>query len=155
MAFVKNTDVLMIEKISKILYQARIKFCFSLQKASVDKDGVSHKTIITITVNGKGNVWKLLTLMFPYLSTKKKQASLMLQLIEYRESLGYHGPAKGGGQGKARWNGRKITDDSQIVELVARIQREKNNLIDPSETKRVANKPLRIPEKAMTAYLMI
>lgn len=154
-AFVKNTDVLMIREISKILHACKIKFCFFLQKSHVDKDRVNHKKIICIKVSGKGNVWKLLTLMFPYLITKKKQASLMLQLIEYRESLGYHGPAKGHGGKKENWNGKKITDDPKIVDLLEKLHKEKSNLIDPSETKRVANKPLEINQKLLEAYLMI
>jgi len=156
-AFVKNSDVLMIKKISHILYDSKIKFCFFLSKPRRDKNGICHKPMISIKVAGKGNVWKLLTLMFPHLSTKKKQAYLVLQLIEYRESLGYHGTAKcnGCGNQKASWNGKLITDDIKIRQLVDQIKFEKDNLIDPSETKRVANRPLEIPEKTMMAYLMI
>lgn len=163
-AFVKNTDVLMIRKISNVLYKASIKFCFFLQKAYRDNTGTSHKKIVVIKVSGKGNVWKLLTLMFPYLITKRHQASLMLELIEYRDSLGYHGPSYCDKTDKdknkwrlrchrerspGKWSGKTITDDSKIMDLIGRIQKSKEQLIDPSETKRIANRPLEIFSKSI------
>ncbi len=192
-AFVKNTDVFMIRKLSQILYDLGIKFCFVLSKEHTDNYDTHHKEIICIKISGKGNVWKLLTVMFPYLITKKHQASLAIELIEYRESLGYHGIAKcivsirpkcscGGNcrsmgkywkcnvcgkcslkttdeiitaSKKQNWNGLLITDDAKVVELVNRIQRCKSELVNPSETKRVANRPLEIPDKLINAYLMI
>jgi hypothetical protein len=156
---VKNTDVLMIKRISEILKDLGIKFSLSISNKHKDQDGVNHKTAIVIKVSGKGNVWKLLTIMFPYLITKKQQASIALELIEYRDSLGYHGIAheeiSNTGRNKGRWSGKLITEDKKIVDLVNKLRDAKDNLIDPSETKRVANKPMEIPVKSLEAYLMI
>ncbi len=156
---VRNTDVFMISRVSQILYDLGIKFSFSLGSAHIDKDGTNHKTSVVIKVAGKGNVWKLLTIMFPYLITKKQQASIAIELIEYRESLGYHGIAyrkeSKTGRCPGQWSGKTIQDDPKIMDLVQKLNKCKSNLIDPSETTRVANKPMGIPDKLVKAYLMI
>jgi hypothetical protein len=156
---VKNTDAFMVKQISQILHDLGIKFSFSLCKAYRSIDKTNHKTTINIKVAGKGNVWKLLTVLFPYLITKRQQASVALELIEYRESLGYHGIAyvheSKTGRCPGKWSGKTLQDDSKVVELVQKLSKCKSNLIDPSETTRVANKPMGIPFKSLKAYLMI
>jgi hypothetical protein len=135
-ASVKNTDVFMIKKISEILYQANIGFHYQLEKNSTS-------LFLTIGLRGKGTIKKLLMLLLPYLITKKYQALLMLELIDYRESMSQSSWEHDSFGNSIRKKPKNwVMNDSKILELIDKIKQAKKQTILPSETRRIAGKPL-------------
>ena len=78
---VNNTHPLMLVKLTNIYYDLGLSFHSVLRTPKNKK----HKPSIAVVVTGNRNCKKLLEKIFPYLSNKKNQASVMLSYLEYRE----------------------------------------------------------------------
>lgn len=77
-----GTHPTLIFKVTHILKSEGFKFCIA-----VSKRHEGFKTSADVVVSGKGSVGRLLRLLMPHLTEKKDQAELMLDLIEYRNSI--------------------------------------------------------------------
>ena len=75
-----NTDAIMIQKISEIYSKIGCKFWYSLLKRQQE----SHKTCMLIITIGIGNVSKVLSIIYPYLTAKKLQAEVLLDYCNWR-----------------------------------------------------------------------
>lgn len=79
---VYNTHPTFIRRVSEHLKTLEVPFTYSLgNRKGTEKHGVS------VVVEGFGRTAKLLPLIIPYLSAKRRQAELLLELVEYRTSL--------------------------------------------------------------------
>jgi len=76
---IANTDARIIAKISKILYEANIKYHYTLRKRK--------NFCLSITTIGFRSCKKLLEMVLPYLVGKKEQAKLMVEYLDYRIGL--------------------------------------------------------------------
>ena len=114
---IHNTHPLFITDITKMLCELGIKFCVVLQKGpKATRHGIS------ICILGKGRVKKLLNLIMPYLASKKRRAELVLELIDYRESLAIKGM-----ESKGRYGKMHLWEDPKILELLTAIKEEIHN----------------------------
>lgn len=124
---VSNHDVRVIKRVSEIYKKLGVGFYYSTAKK---KDNGTW--IININTTGKGTTRKALLAVRDQLVSKKEQMELLLQLIEYRKSLGYQGKGSLG-----------ICNDPKIQWYVNRIRELKHEFPSlPSETKRRANQIL-------------
>jgi len=127
---ISNSDVRLLKEISTILKKIPgLGFYYTTTKK---KDGSTW--CINLNTTGKGSAKKLLEVTTPYLQAKKDQAETMLELIEYREKLGFM-PSRG--------RETTLQDDPCIQLYVERLHRLKKDPPSlPSETKRRANQIL-------------
>jgi hypothetical protein len=125
---VANTDLEIIKGLSETLVENRIGFYYALNGNAVPA--------LEIAVSGQVRVERLIKLIRPYLwGSKGIQADKMLELIHYRQSLGY----------KPASNTVSLLDDPRILSLVEEIASLKKHRIDPLKCSRVANTVLGIP----------
>lgn len=140
---IDNTDPRMIEKVSRIYHKDKIGFYYRTYK----DNRPNRKWAISIIVQGKGNCKKVLLGILPYIYSKRDQVNKFLELIDYRNSLGYS-------QGFSKWNGSRFTgftidpnwkpldQDEKLNKLIQELLTIKHNPPSPSETIREANKVL-------------
>jgi uncharacterized glyoxalase superfamily protein PhnB len=129
---VGNTDVFMIREISRIYSGLRVGFSYRTYKKSN-----SRYWVIDIKTQGKGNCRKLINAVYPYLITKIQQADKMLEIITYRESVGY-----GGFRAKYNPNYKPLEQDETLIRLIEELKALKKPQVEPSTTKRRANRIL-------------
>lgn len=147
---ITNTDVFLIREVSRICEQMKVGFAYSTKPPRAPRKGV-----ISIIIEGKGRCKKLLSSILPYLINKKSQAEVLLELIKYRESLGYK-TTKGwkvertGKQGPITavsppddW--KPLCENPKILGYIKELKTLKEQTVLPSETKRVANRKLGLP----------
>jgi len=142
-----NTDVLMIKEISRICAKNRIGFAYALNNPKPPR-----RKAMQIVIHGQGRTKKLLNAVMPYLITKKEQAEILLDLIHYRQSLGYIPTGCKRGRNDEEGNYTIVRDEKwiplyeneKINSFIQQIKDLKKQQILPSETKRVANKELEI-----------
>lgn len=118
-----NSDVRFIKKASEILFDFGVSFYFSLRRHT------ETRNMLSLVVEGKQNCKKLINLILPYLYSKKDQAQLMLDLIEYRSSINI---------GKSY----DLLKDTRLFQGIENLKLLKSNLVDPSTTLRRASQPL-------------
>lgn len=130
---VSNSNSHLLQRVSEIYKKIPgVGFCYT-----VAKNKKNNHWIININTTGKGSTRKILELVLPHLTVKKLQAETMLELIDYRISMGY--------LGKSIKNRPKLQDDPCIQLYLDRLHRlKKEQPILPSETKRRANQILEI-----------
>ena len=85
-----GTHPTLIHRITRILKSMKFKFCIATHSR-----GDKWKAYAEVIISGKSSVRRLLNMLLPYLTEKKEQAELMLDLISYRESLAKTGQVKG------------------------------------------------------------
>jgi len=124
---VTNTDMRILKRISEIYVENKIGFYFAIISLTFRS--------LEIIVSGKGRIRKLIALILPYLVGKRKQAMLLLELYNYRETFGYNGSV----------NRQHIFSDKKLLDLVSEIKREKKIRHNPLQCSRQANKTLGIP----------
>lgn len=79
---VYNTHPTFVRRVSEHLKVLEVPFTFSLStRKNKERVGVS------VVVEGFGRTAKLLSFIIPHLSAKRRQAELLLELVEYRTSL--------------------------------------------------------------------
>lgn len=131
---VGNTDVFMIKEISEIYYHLGIKFHYGTTK----NNGKNESWTLRICISGKGNVKKLIVSIRPYIVAKAKQADKLMELIFYRESLGYIGGWHDEESATPLWK------DKNLNRMISELKALKKQEVLPSETRRKANFPLGI-----------
>ncbi len=112
---VYNTHPFIIRKVTEVLLENEIPFYISAPCGPK-----KSKPGVTVIIGGKGRVKKLLSIVIPYLYSKRKRAELVIQLIEYRESLA--APGK-----KATWHGVSLQGEPTIKAMVESIRDEVHN----------------------------
>lgn len=127
-----NNDVFMIREISRIFKGLAVGFSFRTTKRSDRKYWT-----LEIKTQGKGNCRKVLNAVYPYLITKVQQADKMLEIIAYRESVGY-----GGFRAKYNPNYKPLDQDEILIRLIQELKDLKKPQVEPSTTKRRANQIL-------------
>jgi len=85
-----GTHPTLVYRVTHVLKSEGFRFCVSPHKR---KDG--FKANAEIVVSGKASVARLLNLLYKHLTEKREQAELMLDLIDYRNSLAKTGQQKG------------------------------------------------------------
>ena len=115
---VYNTHPLFVRKVTECLVELGIRFSVSGQaeRKTGDRPGV------TVCIESMGQLRKLLPEITPYLTAKKRQAELALQLLEYRESLAINQRGV-----KGRFGNLDLTTDERLLWLVSEIKREKHD----------------------------
>lgn len=119
---ITNGDIHFIKKVSEILYALNVCFWYQLRKGKKS----NHQARLDISTNGLKSCKKVIDCIYPYLVSKKDQADVLIEFIDWRLTSGY---------GK---------------DFIAEIAEEyKNNLSwlkhnhsDPSQTTRRASYPL-------------
>ena len=124
---VTNTCMFTMRDISEIFVENHIGFYWATNG--------NQNPALEICISGQGRILNLLKLIRPYMRTKASQADALLELITYRNTLGYKTPE----------NGKSLLDNPKIVELVKEIKMLKTIRISPLACKRQANKVLGIP----------
>lgn len=114
-----NTDPIFIRRITECLKILEVKFIIHLNKRS--QKGWKH--LANVSIDGKGRVLKLLRLINPFLSGKKLQAELVMELIEYREHLAKSVKGRNG----AHFGGMSLENDITIAWYMEAIKQAKNN----------------------------
>lgn len=109
-----NNNYLLLNKGAQILLDEQIPFCWTLDP----RDGLKGKACANIHIAGKKRIKKFLEFVLPHMSSKKRQAELMLDLINYRESLVLSSKRDTRGE---------LMSDPKIVELIKEIKTEKHN----------------------------
>ena len=123
-----NNNALIMKKVSHILSDMGVGYYYQLLKRKSER----HNTTLVITVQGKGRVRKLLNNVLPYMSGKLHQARVMLDLINRREEMAH-----------CYNRGEFIDKDETLNKLINELSIAKHLLpINPSETTRIANRPL-------------
>jgi len=130
---ISNSDVYLLKRVSEIYKKIPgVGFCYTTAKYKLKGEG---RWVINLNTTGKGSTKKVLELVLPYLTAKKSQAETMLELIDYRQSMGY--------LGKSFKDRPKLQDDPCLQLYIERLHRlKKEQPILPSETKRRANQIL-------------
>jgi len=126
---IANNDVFMVREVSRIFKGIGVGFSFRTFKR---KDRV-HWTM-SIKTQGKGNCKKVLKAIYPYLITKIQQADKMLEIIAYRESVGY-----GGFRARYNPNYKPLDQDETLIRLIQELRDLKKPQVQPSTTRRKAN----------------
>lgn len=132
-----NTNMLLMQKVSEILANNGVKFCYVI-------DNRSNGCGLDLRIDGKSRTRKLLLLIMPYLVSKKRQAELTLELIDYRESLAINSRDVGG-----RFGGLKLRDDVKINNFIDEIAKEKRNKYNAIDFKRVADEALKLSSQTI------
>jgi len=129
---VYNTHPFIIRRVTEILLALQVPFYVSNPGGpKVSKPGV------TVVVGGKGRVAKLLEIVIPYLTAKRRRAELVLELIKYREALAI----KYGGHKDQKWVGVSFQGDLIIKALVEDIRKEVHEYPSVLQFSRQANRP--------------
>lgn len=126
---VGNNDVFMIREISRIFKGIGVGFSFRTTKR---KD--RQYWTLEIKTQGKGNCKKVLYAVHPYLITKIQQADKMLEIIAYRESVGY-----GGFRAKYSSNYIPLDHNVHLIRMIQELRDLKKPQVEPSTTTRRAN----------------
>lgn len=118
---ISNTHPLLIQRITEVLILLGVEFGnVAINGYRTKTPGAKH--YIDVIIEGKGRLRKLLPLVIPYLTAKKRQAELALDLINYRESLAIHGR-----ESKGRFSHMTLSDDPVIQEYIRKIKSEKHD----------------------------
>jgi hypothetical protein len=88
MISISNTNPFLLKKISEIYVKIGIKFCWNLNMPRRE----NQRQYMAIHVFGNGSIKKLISLIYDFLTAKKKQADLMLEYLSWREQY----PSSGG-----------------------------------------------------------
>ncbi len=130
---ISNSDVRLLKRVSEIYKMiSGVGFCYTTAKLKAE-----GRWIINLNTIGRGSTRKVLELVLPHLTAKKSQAETMIELIDYRESLGY--------LGRSVKDRPYLQDDPCIVLYIERLHRLKKEFASlPSETRRRANQILEI-----------
>lgn len=134
---VYNTHPFIIKRAEEVMHMLGIKFCTVIEN---HKSNPKYKIGSNVGVHGKGNVKKLLTALLPWLTAKQDQAKMLMELIDYRESLAIDKSAT-----KGRFGNLHLKDDPKINFLISEISRVKTEHISILECSRVANFPITLP----------
>jgi hypothetical protein len=110
-----NTNAAMIRRVTEICTTHDISFGLTANKSR--GRGVIERPCVTVVIMGKGRLLKLLPLLVPHLTAKRRQAELALELIAYRESL-----AVVGRESKGRFAGMSLRDDERINSLIQQLK---------------------------------
>ena len=137
-----NNHPFLLKRVTEILVENEVPFCYALSKRTDEKSGMA------ILVEGKGRVKKLLNLVMPYLFSKKRQAELTLEAIEYRESL-----AVNSREVKGRFGGMRLQDNQKLTSLIGQIRSEKTNVPSVLDCSRIPNSVLRISSTTLRSPL--
>ena len=129
---VGNTDPRMIAKISSIYKDLGVGFSFRTTKRF---DRIHW--MIEIKTQGKGNCKKVLLAIYPYIGNKRDQVDKFLEIIEYRESIGY-----GGFRAVYSEDYKPLESDEKLRRLIQELKDIKHNPPDPQRLMRVANRIL-------------
>jgi len=132
---INNTDVRMIEKISRIYACWNIVFFYSIHKQR-GKNGEAYKTVMNIEIASQGSGRKLLEMVIPYLANKRSLAESLLDLIVFVQGM-----PKGGNTLAVDY-----VNNPTFVELKAEFDKEARWYSDPSEITRCAGKTLVLPD---------
>lgn len=129
---VGNTDPRMISEISKVYKEISVGFNFRTTKRF---DRVHW--MIEIKTQGKKNCKKVLQNIYPHLKNKIDQADKFLEIIQYRESVGY-----GGFRAVYSEDYKPLESDEKLQRLIRELKEIKHNPPDPQRLRRVANQIL-------------
>ena len=132
-----NTNMLLMQRVSEILVDNGVKFCYVI-------DNRDNGCGLDLRIDGKGRAKKLLSLIMPYLVSKKRQAELTLELIDYRESLAIDSRGI-----KGRFGNLKLKDDMRINNIIDEIAKEKKNKHTAIDFKRVADEALKLSSQTI------
>lgn len=143
---VYNTHPRIIRRTTEILLENGVNFYVSNPgKPTKSKPGVA------VVIGGKGRVRKFLDLVMPHLYAKRRRAELIIQLIDYRESLAQPGK-------RATWHGALMAGDPEIKRLIGEIREEVHNYPSVLDFSRQANslfgessETLRLPQLAFAS----
>lgn len=113
---VYNTHPALIKRVTECLVMLDVPFTVSAGQRVAERPGAS------VNVEGKGRVFNLLQTLLPYLTAKKSQAELVLELIAYRESLAVRAYGI-----KGRFEGMNLQEDETIQKYLKQISAEKKN----------------------------
>lgn len=143
---VGNTDPRMIAEVSLAFKGLSVGFNFRTTKRS-DR---TH-WMIEIKSQGKGNCRKILLAVYPYIMNKKDQVMKFLEILDYRESLGYVGGfAAISGSRHTEWKRVEgwtpLEQDKKLQQLIQELKDIKHNPPDPQRLMRVANRILVVPD---------
>lgn len=129
---ITNTDVRMIEKVSKILEKENIKFYYRLNKNMK----TNQRPSIGICIHGQRNNYKLLSIILPHLANKKITARLVMEMLEYSKTRFIYGNRP-----------QVITlKDEKLFEYERKIKEAINFRPDCLKISRKANKALKLQE---------
>lgn len=127
---IHNTHPLIIKRATEVLLDLGVKFCLTVSGKKGCKQGAS------VVIVGNGRVTKLLTLVLPYLTAKRRRAELVLDLLAYRESL-----AIAGRQSKGRFGDLRLWEDPKILSIVEEIKKETHDYPSVLNFSRKPNEP--------------
>ena len=140
---VGNTDPRMIAGISEVYKLIDAKFNYRTYKTRHDRSS----WMMDISSSGKGSIRKILLAIYPYVVNKRDQVQKLLEIIDYRESLGYRGgwqsiegDRHNGFHKDPNW--KPLEQDEKLNRLIQELRDFKRNLPLPSETTRIANRIL-------------
>ncbi len=131
---IANTDVRMIEKISRIYVEEGVVFFYSLHPQR-GKDGTVWKTQLNIEVASQGSCRKILERVIPYLANKRSPAEALLALIVFVQKM-----PKGGNTLAVDY-----VNDPTFIGLRAEFEKEARWYSDPSTIARRAGEALSLP----------
>uniref|UniRef100_A0A6M3IN33 Homing endonuclease n=1 Tax=viral metagenome TaxID=1070528 RepID=A0A6M3IN33_9ZZZZ len=129
---VGNTDPRMIAEISSVFKLISVGFSFRTTKR-IDRE----HWMLEIKTQGKGNCRKVLVSIYPYLKNKIDQAAKFLEIIQYRESVGY-----GGFRAVYSEDYKPLESNEILQRLIQELKDIKHNPPDPQRLTRVANRIL-------------
>lgn len=132
-ASIHNNHPLFLRKVGEALSMIGVPFTYTVANRDMQRKSVN----VAIKIAGKSRLEKLLNAIIPYLSCKRKQAELALELIRYREELGSRHQGKRG-----RFANMRLEDEQTIVRLVAQIKAEKWEVASPLSFSRQPNQIL-------------
>lgn len=119
-----NTDIRMIQKVSRIYVELGVVFFYNLNK----KRQAHYKNQMGICVTSQGSCLKILEAVEPHLANKQDVAKIMIQLIKFVQSL-----PKGGNTTSVDY-----PNDETFKKLLSDWNDAKVFHIDPSTTTRKA-----------------
>ena len=125
---VANTDYRMIGRISQIFEGLNLRFHYTYSRK--DKRNTNHKNVLYIRITAQGSAYKLLSLLMPFFTAKKKMARATANVIGFIKTR------------RSRKVPGLYTDDKEYKVLSNVLKTDKYMYFDPQRLICVANTPL-------------
>lgn len=82
--YVRNTCPYLIQKVSRIFVTLGLSFYYTFEKSYMRPSGNSTKDSLKICCSGSTSIRNLLQAILPHLTTKRREAELMLDYLTWR-----------------------------------------------------------------------
>jgi len=132
---ITNGHINFIKKVSEIYYDLNICFYYQLRKGKKH----NHQARLDILTSGYRSCLKILNCIYPYLTSKRKEADLLVEYILWRLD-------NSDKCANIKFGVSAAFDKEKAENYAKRLSWLKHNHPDPSQTTRKASEPLKVED---------